>query len=1544
MSGGRSKDRIFEERKFAMKRYLSIVVAFALALSLLPGTALAAQTAEPETLEDAAVLLTEDAAPAEEAGTEAADDADQEELALNEPVRQAQALEALAGTGDEAELLAAGATVSGKVSLPAGASADGDSYLYVYLYTKPILDEDGQVLSEASFAKGSGRVDIAEGQSSVSYTISNVEPGEYVLYMISYPNSAGALGGSIYYSADGAAAENAYSAAPLTVTAGSSNTVDLILPAATRSISGTLTFDTPAQEDTDIRVYLNDVNTSNRYYANVTVERGASSADFSLGVEPGTYMVQFRNTETGAYGYASIDGTVSTNFSRRIYVSTLDGSVTGLNQNDSSLLGSSAEADLTEVTVKLPAALTEDRTYGVFLADSEGNFLESSSGTVAAGQSSFTRSLSIEKGETFCVGYFDASDCSTYWSLPTDARYAAEEGVTSQVSKAAVFVGGTDTAVTLTEPACYTVTGTLDRSNLTADVKMAGYVLARFTDGETYAARVLLPAGTSAAQYTIYVPQSQRGGSFQLSAGKARGNTDDQVLTTSLVSGGSYTLSGNTQADQISFPEAAPTIQGQVSLPAGVTAPEGGLAVTLGVTEGYANTDYATYYLPEGQSSFHYALYAPVQGSATVYAELSNAPAGIYEQTTGVFSDLSNADLTFAETVTVSGILSVPEDCRDGVATVQVYANGTRSGGSVYGSTYVSILSGQVSAPYSLALPKGAVLAWLYVRATGDTQDALSTTSLYLNADLKTFVETYTSLSASINSDLTVNAALAKGAFVTGTISLADGLAPGQYSGRVRVAPVSGGSSYSASIDFNGTSCDYKISLPQGAAGEYYISVYMYAGVGTVLNQYYYYSESGMTADQSAAAPIQVDENGAKADLTIPKAKLISGKLTANDGSAVAWDPDETMNFTLASTNGSGNKRYSVQVDAQGNWTIPVASDLTGEFKLYVSFSSSVQTNIVYAYTYYYSDAGQSVTSLGDATPITLGDEDLTGLKLYVETGWVLSGSILLPEGGYLTGGTVTLTVDARTHTDSGTVTYSGSGTVGETGGSYFIVVPKTEDWYGIGAQSLYSAPSGISTNIYFGATTQTLLTDTITGDTDGLDITLNKAQTVITGTVYRPEGVSGSLSMTIYAQVFVDAGSYTYTSYSTSVNIGSNQSSASFSIAIPQSETGETYWLYYTSYSSGILANRDVYLCEDGALSTDYDQAERFSLAESPVHAFTPMTVEPFATGKIYCPEELTGIIEVYVDFTPVSYASTYDMSDTAVYVYVGPNIGQKDADGRWYSTYSLSDPNMTPGSTYRLHVYSNDNSSVVDTAFRYINQDGSTTKSYTQADIHTVPSSGSNVVDFTLPCWNDGSENYVLQSEHGIDSSIGTVTYTYTYPADAEALNVTFSSRTDAALTVNGSSYGSSLAGQTVQVTGNTLTVTMTPTNSAYNKIYGFAVERVEPVNGAEITAPAVAAVYTPSGSSEAIIMDDLRSGEAVRVSLVSGSISPETTTLLGVLYDASGRMLETVLVPVDLSDGSDTASLSFEEYGEAVTFKLLLTDGVWIPQMKNLTFQAP
>ena len=772
----------------------------------------------------------------------------------------------------------------------------------------------------------------------------------------------------------------------------------------------------------------------------------------------------------------------------------------------------------------------------------------------------------------------------------------------------------------------------------------------------------------------------------------------------------------------------------------------------------------------------------------------------------------------------------------------------------------------------------------------------------------------------------------------SGTISLADGLSGGDYSGTIVLEPPTDGEAFLTQFHFTGTSCSYEIFSYREVTGTFYLSFTVQDGPGVICGQTYYYVEGGTaTTDRNQATSVTLDGTGTlSVDLTIPKARVISGRFVSANGDGVVWNSEVGPWLNVAFSDGQP-QRCRLTVDKDGTWSTTLDPRFTGQAILSFPITSEYSTNILTDRTYYYNSASTSaVTNEADASSVTLlGSEDLTGLDLYVDTGWLLSGQIYLPEGGYVEGGTASVSIFLTDEIGNRT-NYSNAGTVGSNGGSYSITVPKQPAKYDVTLQ-INQPSGGVSSNIYWGAQISGGSVS-VSGDTHGPNFTLVRARATVTGTVHRPEGVSGSFFPIIYVEVLQESSSQSYMAYP---SISEWSDSASFSAVIPPSEAGTQYRLYYRiTGASGLLCDTSVYLCQNGSLTTDLSQAGTFSLDQPTAHEFTLLTSPPFAAGVIRCPEGLEQTTNFVVYPQRASEITTLEFPQGGVEVMVGPGNGQQDEEGHWFSTYSLNDPSFTVGTRYHLVCYSNDSNTPADTSSYYVNQDGTLTKDIDKATVYTISDTSVNTVNFTPFLWNEGSGTYVLQSEHGISSIAAPITYTYTCP-DASSLNVTFSARTDVDLTLNNApTLAAELAGKTVEISGDTLTVVMPALDFGGTSKFGFAVEKVTPNYGSSTPQTGAAAVYTPSGSSENAILSDVNAGKPVRVTLV-GQPAGKQHELLGALYDEKGILLDFVQVPVTFTESGCTTSLSFEEYGNADKLKIFLVDENWVPKMENCSF---
>lgn len=728
------------------------------------------------------------------------------------------------------------------------------------------------------------------------------------------------------------------------------------------------------------------------------------------------------------------------------------------------------------------------------------------------------------------------------------------------------------------------------------------------------------------------------------------------------------------------------------------------------------------------------------------------------------------------------------------------------------------------------------------------------------------------------------------------------------------------------SVEFEGTETTVSLSLPSGE-GRYALRIYLYEGPGVVTNSYYYYNTTTSTwvNNTDEATALDFTEDGI--EVTLPKAKTISGKLVTADGSAIETLEDG-FGFSIYQKGDSydSSVRSNRTIDANGNFTLTVPSDLTGKLRIYC-WPYDSETNVLDKNYHYKSDATGAVNShvSGDDTfYFEVGEEDVTGLKIYVDTGWVLSGTVKLGTGGAISGSNDHMgSVGIRLESETDYYYTSASMRKDETPWTYSIVLPKTAATYKMSYE--VNANDNSTSNLY----DEQVETGTVnvTGSATLPDIVLKPGKHTITVTVKNP--ASGYVNGNLYLELVDEDPSADVRTNEKPFNNSAN-GSATYKIITSPEETAVSYKLYYHAYSAqGIVSGKYVYVAADGTLTTDATAAGIFSLTENTVHTITLMEKAPYVSGKIYLPDDLDD-----EDFRIELSGNSYQTID------VRPDTILKDSKGQ-YVPYALYSNYLDAGDTFYLQYYLNTSYYSGDVLFAgetvYLGEDGSNCHDYYDKAYFTIPESGAAVLDFALATWNDGAEDNLLQSAHGINSETGELTYTYSYPG-ATYLLVTFSERTDTSLVINGQHYYSyNLDGEEknidVTATGGTMTIVVNSTNT-YDRDYGFAITKIVPLYEAEaVIRPTVTSLYSANGSEEATVLEDITAGEQVYVSMAAPAES--TGIVLVAVYDDQGKMLEVCVNEMDFAEGYASTALNFTDAEDAASLKIMFVDDNWALQ---------
>jgi len=396
--------------------------------------------------------------------------------------------------------------------------------------------------------------------------------------------------------------------------------------------------------------------------------------------------------------------------------------------------------------------------------------------------------------------------------------------------------------------------------------------------------------------------------------------------------------------------------------------------------------------------------------------------------------------------------------------------------------------------------------------------------------------------------------------------------------------------------------------------------------------------------------------------------------------------------------------------------------------------------------------------------------------------------------------------------------------------------------------------------------------------------------------------------------------------------------SNYSVPVTIPAEDTSETYRIYYKfKYDgSGGLITGPVYVAADGSLTTDASKAGNFPI-QAAAYSIDPLKIPPFAEGRIYIPNYMGEIF--YITVGARSGSTTYSKCD----ITVGQgDVRLDEAQSRYYVPYSLASNQVKDGATYYLYFtvsYDKGANGRWVTRQLYADQDGGPLVGWSNRFTFTVNEEKTNEVDVSLLMWDNEEEYMYVQNEHGLTLvQQNSASYSASCPG-AESLKVTFSFLTDVYLKVNGMEYtNSELAGKTIEVTGDTLTIeSVGKTDSGKEQLYGFAVEKIEPIYPEGDAAPdGVMAVYGTSGSAEETVLADLAEGNVLRVSLIHAEDVGDSTVAAAV-YDGKGRFMDMVLADLVYGNGLGTARLDFDPCAEAAELRvMLLAPGSCVPQM--------
>lgn len=1148
-----------------MKRALSLLLCLVLLLGLVPG-ALAVED-EDEDIPAVAVDEGEEYPAPPPVWEEPAEKPYVEELPV-EPEDE-----------DEVALMANTAAVTATVSFPAGTSAVGE--LRIYLVRAAETNGTGLVTREPSIRSQTATVN---GSGSFTVSFSNVEAGEYFFGVYSSNADLTGLSSETYYlNADGTRAAGQYTATTFRVAEGASVSRSFTLLKPARSISGTLQFTSPLPQDLRLEVMSN--GGSGNSYSYFTASAGATQVPFSVSAdEIASVYIDFYNTSTGGSWHRyCINGTLEGEWSEVAYFTPERGSVSGLVINGDALLEGvvASETIPVTVTVKLPEAVTERRRYYVYAFS--GSSYRSTSVYAQAGASEFSVTMGLTEGVEYTFAYRDMMGVNrTYSSETFGCRFGAESGITTLQANAKTWTfTGDSGSVVIQEPACLKLTGTLDRGSFMAGGSSIGYVRAVFPDRETYTATVNFEGENKEKTYTIYIPATQQGKTYTLSATRAEEISSNRPLAAGWTESLSGTLTGNGTVSKLSIAADGVTVSGHVELPEGVTIPAGGICAWI--RDSSSNLG-VRYILREGQTSadFSFTDYTDTS-SIYVNATLENG-AGIsasmgqsMERGEAGFTGLSFA---FRRTVTVSGTIRLPEGVRDLGANVEI-------NGSV-----VTIFPGETEAAYSFQTVLGErVDSGAYLEA--ETYPCLADGWYYVGADWKFSRESGTRPVAT--EDKTgVDLVLSKARLVSGTLA-ADGpalrLIPAASDYRYISVGVSGGGSNRSWSTTIGEDLSWSLKVPEEMAENcrIYVSIQSNSYLNAVQGTYYYSTASGAVTASSEAATLTIPESGLSGlTVHVTTGWVLQGSLTAPAGGTLSNTSSSSYTtMSVYAQNESTNYYGYARVEpGTGPWSfsivVPAAED-TYTFRVNSTLSSSWTTNLIFRATS--EERAISGDTAGIQLPLPMAKSAVTGSVFRPEdyTGYLYANIYVEMVNGEETGETYSAGINVSSSAASG---------------SYRVLIPETETMTRYRVRVRVSSDNSyLASQIWLtetGATTKQAEAAVFTLQTESRhDFTPIRQPSYLSGKIYIPEGIDETFSISIRG--------ITYHSFTVDpASCPSDANGKYYAYSLRYSRDSETtYRPYYsisTEQESDLYTGYSVYILPDGTATTNYSDAQDFT------------------------------------------------------------------------------------------------------------------------------------------------------------------------------------------------------------------------------------------------------------------------------------------------------------------------------------------------------------
>lgn len=401
-----------------------------------------------------------------------------------------------------------------------------------------------------------------------------------------------------------------------------------------------------------------------------------------------------------------------------------------------------------------------------------------------------------------------------------------------------------------------------------------------------------------------------------------------------------------------------------------------------------------------------------------------------------------------------------------------------------------------------------------------------------------------------------------------------------------------------------------------------------------------------------------------------------------------------------------------------------------------------------------------------------------------------------------------------------------------------------------------------------------------------------------ITGSIAMPGGShinqigSTKSSLSVYAY----DGERSY--YNESAPIDASSTSWSYQIVVPKVSGAE--------YSIGFGNNSHCYEYYETDLMLSYEHVEFAKLKVLRDNTAAPTyTIEKagtFIRGEVYRTIDYEGEYDADV-FIEINENDTYMLMQATAYLGKGENVA--------YWTIAIPAANTAEGYILYVDYYFYDATSLYIEA--YLNADGRLTTD--MDDLGYYKFSGAKYYRL-----NSLIGTYPLESAHGVSGD--TYMYYYYDSGIRDSITLTFTTMTDVIVNINGTEHDVR-GGGGVTVDGTSFIISISPGND--REYYGFAVQTIDASGG--YFPSSIAAVFSPGGSADSLILNDVRQGGSLTVT----TLSCAGLRVFAAAYDSEGRLLEVVTGEL----GANGACRLWFDSGEAI-------DSLRIMMLERRTFE--